>query len=77
MAFCDFCNCQQCQNGYPYEVWHAPTIDGRWICDVCYRYDLCTADGPDRNWNGPCEDFDCIHRPKLSGDWVEKCRRKI
>lgn len=39
------------------------------ICEICYGYDLCMADGPNRNPDGPCKDKDCIHRPKLVGEW--------
>lgn len=69
MRFCDFCLCSQCAQG---DIWlsHAQTEDGRWICDVCYTYDLCTS-GPNRNPSGPCEDPNCIHRPKLVTDWIK------
>ena len=68
MAFCDFCNCDNCRYGAPW-LSHAQTADGRWICNVCYSFDLCTS-GPNRNPNGPCEDLECEHRPKIVSDWT-------
>lgn len=38
--FCDFCKCGDCQNGRE-DLSHAQTEDGRWICDVCWRYEVC------------------------------------
>jgi hypothetical protein len=59
---------------------HAQTSDGRWICDVCWRYDVC-VDGKrkelglkfgEKSHGGcvPCEDSEgrpipCKHRPRL------------
>ena len=68
MVFCNFCDCETCQNGASY-LSHALCDDGRWICDVCYTYDLCTS-GPNRNPSGPCEEEHCSHRPKLISDWI-------
>lgn len=71
MAFCDFCPCSDCLNGQKYLA-HAETSDGRWICDVCFTYDLCVngqrkAGGP---VTGSCdEEEECDHRPKLVGGW--------
>lgn len=69
--FCDFCNCRDCLYGDGIHLLqHAPTADGRWICDVCWCYDVCTAGS---HHNGPCEDargapiVDCPHRPRLTG----------
>jgi hypothetical protein len=67
-AFCAFCDCDQCQHGDPL-VLHCQTEDGSWICDVCWKWDVCTS-GPLRNSNGPCEEANCIHRPKLVGEWI-------
>jgi len=73
--FCDFCSCASCKYGWEISsIKHAPTVDGKWVCDVCYAYDLCTS-GPNRNPNGPCEDengksIPCEHRPKLSGPFI-------
>jgi hypothetical protein len=68
--FCDFCSCAACKYGWKdCKMSHAPTVDGKWICNVCYSYDLCTS-GPNRNYNGPCEDKTCQHRPKLSGPFI-------
>ena len=76
MAFCDFCNttCTMCQVGER-GAFHAHTADGKWVCDTCWLYDLCTSDenpyGVPRNPSGPCEKGDCPHRPKIDGPWVE------
>lgn len=71
--FCDFCDCQGCQKGImPYD-WHAQTSDGKWICDVCYQYEVCQT-FPERKGKGPClgeERKNCTHRPKLVGDWIQ------
>ena len=71
--FCDFCLCDSCKYGESdvLTIMHAPTSDGRWICDVCYIYDQCMT-GPNRNPEGPCKDKNCAHRPKLIGDWVKQ-----
>lgn len=75
MAFCDFCTCKTCQNGTE-GLTHARTKGDRWICDVCWTYDLCTSDknpyGTPRNKDGPCpSDKACAHRPLLStGKWT-------
>jgi len=66
--FCDFCPCQDCQEGRS-DLSHAQCEDGRWICDVCFTYDLCTS-GPNRNPNGPCMEEECPHRPKIVSDWL-------
>ena len=74
VPFCGFCGCECCRTGEgwkPLQVTHAPTDDGRWICEVCYSYDLCTS-GPDRNPGGPCEDGACRHRPTLVGPWRKR-----
>lgn len=74
MSFCDFCTCENCKTGIitnTIKLSHAQCNDGRWICDVCYSYDLCTAAGPNRNNDGPCKSKDCIHRPKLIGEWIK------
>lgn len=70
VAFCGFCGCQSCLKGYPREE-HAPTADGRWICGTCWTYDVCTSTRPgdEPNRNGPCEEPECKHRPKLTGPW--------
>jgi hypothetical protein len=63
--YCDFCDCDDCKNGWPSAVTsHAPTVDGRWICGVCYRYEVCLdAD------SHPCKPGPCEHRPELAGEW--------
>ena len=68
--FCNYCRCGDCVYGKP-GLYHALTIDGDWICDVCWLYDMCTNDGPNRNRNGPCENRDCIHRPRIKGKWIK------
>lgn len=60
---CDFCRCTGDNTGHSA---YAKTEDGRWICDVCYLYDLCT----EGNHNGPCADKNCPHRPKLATGWI-------
>lgn len=71
--FCDFCPCEGCREGTAW-LRHALTEDGRWICDVCYEYEVCIsafrAQGVRR---GPCgdrgDDLPCTHRPILVGEW--------
>lgn len=66
MAFCDFCDCDDCKNGTKY-LTHAQTSDGKWICDVCYQYDVCVDQKRKNNdYSGPCENLDCAHRPKVT-----------
>ena len=67
MSFCDYCQCSNCQNGVS-DLYHALTENDKWICEICYCFDLCTS-GPTKNPNGPCEEKDCRHRPKLKSDW--------
>lgn len=80
MKYCDFCTCDNCQNGTPH-ITHARTEDGRNICDICWRYDVCVDakraekgikyGEKSRGDCCPCEDecghpiVDCGHRPKL------------
>jgi hypothetical protein len=73
--FCNFCKCRDCVNGTDY-LRHARVKGNKWICDVCWRYDVCVAakrkegkPGGDRN---PCDDMNCKHRPKLIGEWEKK-----
>lgn len=67
MIFCNYCKCEDCVHGTKY-LHHAQTDRGDWICDVCWQYDQCTS-GPNRNPNGPCDEPECEHRPKLISDW--------
>jgi hypothetical protein len=51
-------------------LFHTQTIDGHWICETCYTYDVCA-----RNKSDPCEglcgEFKCDHRPKLiNNEWT-------
>ncbi len=78
MAFCDYCTCEDCRTGWRLglvgrdaAMLHAQTEAGTWICDVCFTYDLCTATGPRRNPNGPCDEERCEHRPALVTGWIE------
>lgn len=66
--FCDFCDCADCKNGRQ-DLRHAKTADGRWICDVCYTYDVCVDAWRKQGVRlGPCE-HPCNHKPKLIGGW--------
>jgi hypothetical protein len=72
MAYCDFCECSDCKNGAKW-LTHAKTLDGKWICDICWRYDVCVTEKRKSGlYEGPCEDLNrkpivnCSHRPKLS-----------
>ena len=68
--YCNFCKCSACKYGWiDHKTYHAPTSAGGHICDVCYAYDVCTS-GPNRNPEGPCENKDCEHRPKLIGPFI-------
>ena len=75
MAFCDFCKCSQCQTGNPgvprFTVTHAQTSDARWICEVCFDYDVC-VDGQRAAGEpvDPCEDELCKHRPRVVSEWT-------
>lgn len=71
--FCDFCPCQNCKHGDEY-LSHCKTVDGKWICSICWTYDLCTSNdnpfGAIRSKNGPCpNNQQCEHRPQLVGNW--------
>lgn len=78
MAFCDFCDCENCKSGIiSYDIgsgvrelklYHAKCDDNKWICEVCYLYDLCIS-GPNKNVDEPCKDKKCSHRPKLISDF--------
>jgi hypothetical protein len=71
MAFCDYCDCEDCKYGNSYLV-HAQTVNGKWICDVCYQYEVC-QEFADRKGKGPCLDQEwgtCTHRPKLDSGWT-------
>lgn len=68
---CEYCDCSDCQNGAIF-LSHAQTIDGKWICDTCWHWDICSDKDlyPERKGKGPCEDQNCLHRPKLATDWI-------
>lgn len=72
MAFCDYCDCEECREGTPY-LQHAHVSDacgGGWICEVCFNYSVCLA-APARRGKGPCEDRNCVHRPEIAGPWIQ------
>ena len=74
IKFCDFCPCEQCKTGNTgyksFKVTHAQTEDGRWICDVCYTYEVCLdAQRAEGVVTEPCKNKDCKHRPKIT-DWT-------
>lgn len=76
MNFCDYCPCENCVTGESiFTMHHAQTTNGKWICDVCFSYDLCTS-GPNRNPNGPCDDKKCKHRPRLISGWLKGIKTK-
>jgi hypothetical protein len=65
MNYCNYCPCEDCKNGRK-DLSHAKTIDGSWICDVCYTYEVCLDAGA----IAPCPSkVKCEHRPKLVGEW--------
>ena len=65
MAFCDFCTCEDCREGTKC-LGNASTEDGRYICDVCYYYEVCL----DAGMNEPCPKHPlCAHRPILTSEW--------
>lgn len=72
--FCDFCKCKACQNGEIYLL-HAKTLTGKWVCDVCYAYDICiVAKRKIGELGGPCEaNEQCDHKPKLFKpiEWIK------
>lgn len=65
MAYCDYCPCEDCQYGTKY-ISHAQTDNGKWICSTCFNWDLCTNV---IGLHGPCEDKECVHRPKIITEW--------
>lgn len=66
--FCSFCDCEDCISGNSEYVnlYHAQTIDNRWICDICYAYDVCLDAGVN-----PCKIKECEHKPKLITGWTD------
>ena len=67
--FCNFCKCSDCINGSKF-LRHAQTTKNKWICDVCYHYDVCIdAKRKEGKREGPCDDKNCVHRPKLKSGW--------
>lgn len=70
MAFCDYCSCSDCMLGKSY-LSHAQTENNKWICDVCYSYDVCMNKQREETGthNGPCSIENCNHRPKLITSW--------
>lgn len=72
MNFCDYCSCDTCKNG-EYYLAHARTVDGKYICDVCYWFDICRREPftRKRHQGEPCENKNCEHRPKLISKWTK------
>ena len=69
MAYCDFCTCDDCQNGND-RLTHAETDSNQWICDICYCYSVCIDAKRNQPINdGPCKDKNCHHRPKLVSEF--------
>ena len=58
--FCSYCICSSCRNGH-YGLSHALTINGNYICETCYEYDLCRC-----GYGEECE-----HKPKLISTFKE------
>jgi hypothetical protein len=78
MAFCDYCDCDMCVEGL-YDILHAKTSTGRWICEVCYEFDVCVCGNAKVGiHDGPCETLDgalipgCPHRPRIVGAWTTR-----
>ena len=70
--YCDYCDCEDCVYGAEY-LTHAQTVSGRWICSTCYSYEVCIdakASGNRRGTDGPCDDLNCKHRPKLATEFM-------
>jgi len=65
MNYCNYCPCADCKHGTKH-IRHAKTINGDWICDVCYTYEVCL----DAGMSEPCPSkIKCIHRPILISEW--------
>lgn len=74
MSFCNYCLCQTCQNGRG-GLTHALTSDQKWICDVCYYYEVCLDRCEIKHGNKPRHEpckysEECESRPKLIGKWT-------
>jgi len=63
MSYCNYCPCKDCKHGSKY-IKHAQTINGDWICDICYTYEVCL----DADMDEPCK-TPCVHRPKIISEW--------
>ncbi len=61
-------------------LYHTQTIDGRWICETCYTYDMCAHNHSDP-CEGLCGERKCDHRPKLVNNeytfWTWRTREDI
>lgn len=70
--FCDFCKCDSCKFGESH-LSNAQTEDDRWICDVCWLYEVCMEAKIAKfgKHDGPCDDRNCEHRPKLKTEWTK------
>jgi hypothetical protein len=68
MRFCDYCPCDDCLAGTEY-ISHAQTVDGKWICDVCFEYEVCLDKGSTDPCAGICGEHKCDHRPTIVSEW--------
>lgn len=74
MAFCEYCPCDDCRKGLK-GMYHAQTADGRFVCEICFTYDLC--ENNEGKIIEPCKDSQCEHRPVLVGGWEEFKSEKL
>lgn len=58
--FCNYCDCEECRHGDK-GLYHALTINGDYICDICYNYHYCGC-------NNSCKGG-CVNRVVLISDW--------
>jgi hypothetical protein len=70
MAYCDYCDCKECQQGSKH-ISFAKTIDGKNICDICYYYECClNAQELADEEKSPCAfNEKCKHRPQIISEW--------
>lgn len=69
-GFCDYCDTLDVFSGEERtDLSHAQAVDGRWICDQCYYFWICTTSKNNPNVLGPCKDK-CSHRPSLMTKWA-------
>jgi hypothetical protein len=68
MKYCDYCDCEDCIKG-KIGLSRAQTIDGKWICDLCYYYGVCVRG--ENSPPAPCAGL-CDHRPKIITKWMAR-----